>query len=84
MDVLLTRIMEDHQPRSQPTKAGLRNSLPLFVVRAADAEGEPAADEAFAKAAEPCAVCHDQFLEGTRVAELPCSHVSDATLYLMK
>jgi hypothetical protein len=73
-DVIISRLMEEYRPRSLPTALTIRNNLPLYKVRPANASGEPRGDEAFATAQDPCSVCHEEFLEGNRVAELPCSH----------
>ena len=74
LDQLMSRLMDEYQPRSIPTAFRISAQLPMYDVRAKGAEGEPAANEAFACAGEPCSICHDEFAEGARVVELPCSH----------
>lgn len=74
LDEISSRLMEEYQPASHPTAAHIRESLPNLVVRKADAEGEPKVDEAFAREGDPCTICHDDFVAGSKVAELPCTH----------
>lgn len=76
ISMIASRIMDEYQPHQTPTAARVRQALPTFVVRPAGAQGEPRPAEACCCAGEPCAVCHDEFDEGLKVAELPCSHVS--------
>ena len=76
MEQIATRVMDEYVPPTHPTAARVRTALPTLCVRAADATGEPGHSEALVCAGEPCAVCHDEFCEGGKVVELPCSHVS--------
>lgn len=76
MDQIAARLMEEYQPPSNPTAFRILSKLPTYAVRARGAQGEPNPDEACAFAGEPCTVCHDEFDEGEKVVELPCSHVS--------
>ncbi len=76
ISMIASRLMDEYQPRQTPTAARIREALPTYAVRPAGAKGEPAATEACCCAGEPCTVCHEEFEEGLKVAELPCSHVS--------
>ena len=76
MDRLATHLMNEYQAPSNPTASRIISNLPMYDVRPRSAKGEPTPTEACSCAGEPCTVCHDEFVEGTKVAELPCSHVS--------
>ena len=85
MDAIMTRIMEQHEPSSTPTASEIIDNLPMYSVRPKSAKRlEPAPHEAMVCAGEDCAVCHDEFSEGTKVAELPCSHVSDPIFWFFQ
>jgi hypothetical protein len=75
MDRIASQIMDDHNPSLKPTSKKVQDNLIQVSVRAEGAQGEPGPDEAFTCAGEPCSVCHDEFSEGEKVAELPCCHV---------
>ena len=79
LDMIASRLMDEYQPSSTPTATRIREHLPMYNVRPRMAKEEPTQVEACACAGEPCTICHDEFVEGNRVAELPCSHVSFCT-----
>lgn len=78
LDQIASRLMDEYQPSSTPTAARIRDHLPTYAVRPKSAKGEPTMAQACACAGEPCTICHDEFVEGNKVAELPCSHVRPA------
>lgn len=75
MDRIASQLMDEHSPSGKPTSKKARDNLIEVTVRPQSAVGEPECDEAFTCAGEPCSVCHDDFSEGEKVAELPCCHV---------
>jgi hypothetical protein len=75
IDRLTSQLMDEHGPTAKPTSKKARDNLTEVIVRPHGALGEPKSDEAFTCAGEPCSVCHDDFSEGEKVAELPCCHV---------
>jgi hypothetical protein len=74
MDQILAQLADQHQPVSYPTASRIISALPTYNVRPRSSKGEPAPSEAFACAGEPCPVCHEEFVEKSKVAELCCSH----------
>ena len=67
--------MEAHQPTFLPTARSTLDSLPRRTVTASGlADKETPADARGCKAGEPCTVCHDDFVAGITVVELPCLH----------
>lgn len=72
---MLSSAFTDDQPATRPTAKSIQENIPEFLVRDKDAEGEPSIEEAFARAGDPCSVCHDDFQFKEKVVELPCSHV---------
>lgn len=75
MDRLASQLMDEHNPSTKPTSKKAQDNLIEVMVRPQGASGEPKCDEAFTCAGEPCSVCHDEFNEREKVAELPCCHV---------
>lgn len=74
MEQVAAQLMDEYQPTSFPTAARIVSALPTYNVRPRSAKGDPGPGEAFACAGEPCSVCHDEFIEKSKVVELCCSH----------
>lgn len=75
IDRIASQLLDEHRPSTKPTSKKAQDNLIEVVVRPNGAIGEPRDNEAFTCAGEPCSVCHDEFSEGEKVAELPCCHV---------
>lgn len=75
LDRIATQLMDEVRPTVRATSKKIQENLPEVLVRASNAVGEPALDESFACADEPCSICHEDFVEKEKVVELPCSHV---------
>lgn len=75
MDRLASQLMEEQTPSTKPTSKRAQDNLMEVLVRPQGSEGDPGFNESFTCAGEPCSVCHDEFCEGEKVAELPCCHV---------
>jgi Ring finger domain len=74
MEQIAAQLMDQYQPTSFPTAARIVSALPTYDVRPRSSKGEPGPNESFACAGEPCSVCHDEFIEKSKVVELCCSH----------
>jgi E3 ubiquitin-protein ligase RNF115/126 len=74
LDRIATQLMDEARPTVRATSKKIQENLPEVLVRPSNAVGEPAVDESFACADEPCSICHEDFVEKEKVVELPCSH----------
>ena len=83
---IMAQLAAQHEPLPQPTSRDVLKSMPHIKVTSAAgaaapgpaAAGElPASDGVApaAKAGEACTICHDDFVDGTEVTQLPgCGH----------
>lgn len=85
LEQILQQLTEHYQPVFQRTARRTLESLPKLRVpteqqqqqSAASAAAEHEADKhglAACRAGEACTVCHDEFLAGAEVVQLPCRH----------
>ena len=82
-DQILAQLAAQHEPVPQPTAQHVRDSLPKVHVppagsatASATVEGaDRSAAAAAVRAGDTCAVCHDEFEEGSQLLAIPgCMH----------
>eukprot|EP00877_Chromochloris_zofingiensis_P007338 jgi/Chrzof1/2858/Cz12g01140.t1 len=85
-DRIIARLLEAHQPARAPTSQEVINQLPRLPVPPASPKSATAADvpldtlptdnsnHAHCRPGEACTVCHEEFVTGGQVLELPCQH----------